>query len=334
MLPHALGAPIDYYRHVIFDNSLTRRHLLLQPRPDQRPSFIEATERPPSRRRRALPHSSQCHSPSVAVRARQRMERANLYARLPQPPPRPRRPQPLLLDLRAPADRRRRPAKARPLHSPARASRLPNFPPVSALHSPWANTPATFPPLDGSKSASRSPTFNPHPSTHSAPNILQSLIFHQDRADNVRHTLIIDEIRVADAPSSHASLSAPHESSRHRLRSSHRTRMVRHRLRRALPLRHLSFSRKRPSSSPSACNSPAFHRYEDFLGKSGVHARYKVAAAGWDYRESRAIERSRRFHARTQRRRTAHHDAACLLPLLLGGRRSPLRHDPRKHSRR
>jgi exo beta-1,2-glucooligosaccharide sophorohydrolase (non-reducing end) len=117
------------------------------------------------------------------------------------------------------------------------------------------------------------------------PSFLQSLTFHQDRPDNVRHSLIIDEIRVADASSSSASLPTPAD-----LRATGYDRHI-----------ELEWSSTDPPAlaryvvyraldngpfKPIGIQLPGFHRYEDFLGKSGVHARYKIAAAGWNYRDS------------------------------------------------
>jgi hypothetical protein len=117
------------------------------------------------------------------------------------------------------------------------------------------------------------------------PEYLQSLTFHQGGNDNVRHTLILDEIRVADAPAPSSALSAPAN-----LRATGYDRHI-----------ELEWN---PKDAPSLARFviyrsvdggkftavgiqlPAFHRYEDFLGKSGVHARYKVVAADWNYRES------------------------------------------------
>ena len=116
------------------------------------------------------------------------------------------------------------------------------------------------------------------------PEYLQSLTFHQDRADNVRHTLVIDEIRVADATGA-AALGAPTS-----LRATGYDRHI-----------ELEWSSTDPAGlaryviyrsldngpfKPVGVQLPGFHRYEDFTGKSGVRARYKIAAAGWDYRES------------------------------------------------
>lgn len=117
------------------------------------------------------------------------------------------------------------------------------------------------------------------------PEYLQSLTFHQDRADNVRHTLIIDEIRVADLLASAQSLPAPTN-----LRATGYDRHI-----------ELEWSSSDPASLARyviyrsldnrtykriGIQLPGFHRYEDFLGKSGIHARYKIAAADWSYSES------------------------------------------------
>ncbi len=129
------------------------------------------------------------------------------------------------------------------------------------------------------------------------PENLQSIVFHQHRADNVPHTLILDEIRVADAPSTQQSLSAPRN------------------LRATGYDRHIELEWDAPASqslaryviyrsedgnrfTPIGTQIPGIHRYEDFVGKPGVQARYKVAAAGWDFRESpRSNEAAASTHA-------------------------------------
>ncbi|WP_109489245.1 glucoamylase family protein [Occallatibacter savannae] len=116
------------------------------------------------------------------------------------------------------------------------------------------------------------------------PEYLQSLTFHQDRADNARHTLVIDEIRVADDPTASA-LPAPshlHATGYDRhieleWSSSDPARLARYVIYRSLD---------NGPYKPIGIQLPGFHRYEDFLGKSGVHASYRVAAAGWSYNES------------------------------------------------
>ena len=110
------------------------------------------------------------------------------------------------------------------------------------------------------------------------PEYLQSLTFHQDHADNARHTLIVDEIRVGDAPTPHTALATPTD-----LRATGYDRHVElewnavesHDLARYVIYR----SEDGGSFAPIGIQIPGIHRYEDFLGKSGVKARYKIAAA-------------------------------------------------------
>jgi exo beta-1,2-glucooligosaccharide sophorohydrolase (non-reducing end) len=114
---------------------------------------------------------------------------------------------------------------------------------------------------------------------------LQSLVFYQNRADNIRHTLIVDEIRVADAPAPHASVSAPQD-----LRATGYDRHVElewNATDSAALARYVIYrSEDGNKFIPIGTQIPANHRYEDFLGKPGVHARYKVAAADWSFHES------------------------------------------------
>jgi len=131
-------------------------------------------------------------------------------------------------------------------------------------------------PLAGCRAASIYP-FNPE--------FLHSITFHQGRADNMRHTLIVDEIRVADDPASPANLSVPSH-----LRATGYDRHVELEwdavespsLARYVIYRSLDGK----TFSPVGIQLPGFHRYEDFLGKAGIQARYKVAAADWRYKQS------------------------------------------------
>jgi exo beta-1,2-glucooligosaccharide sophorohydrolase (non-reducing end) len=117
------------------------------------------------------------------------------------------------------------------------------------------------------------------------PKYLQSITFHQDRSDNVRHTLIIDEIRVADPHASTTALPAPTN-----LRATGYDRHVELEWGPDEPAGLARFVIYRAmdggSFTPVGIQLPGIHRYEDFLGKSGIHARYKVAAEGWNYRDS------------------------------------------------
>jgi len=114
---------------------------------------------------------------------------------------------------------------------------------------------------------------------------LQSLIFHQSRADNARHTLIIDEIRVADEPSPNAALSAPTD-----LRATGYDRHVELEWNSTDPDNLARYVIYRSDDGnkfvPIGIQIPGIHRYEDFVGKSGVSFRYKVIAADWSFHES------------------------------------------------
>ncbi len=118
------------------------------------------------------------------------------------------------------------------------------------------------------------------------PQDLQNIIFHQGRADGVRHTLIIDEIRVGDdVPANGASLPAPAN-----VRAVGYDRHVEVRwdpVDTSLLGRYVIYrSIDGREFDAVGIQLPGTTRYSDFLGKSGVTAQYKVAAADWQYRLS------------------------------------------------
>jgi hypothetical protein len=117
------------------------------------------------------------------------------------------------------------------------------------------------------------------------PEYLQSLTFHQGSADNVRHTLIVDDIRVGDDKHPALPLSSPTN-----LRATGYDRHIELEWNadESAALAHFVIYRSIDGANfvPLGIQLPGIHRYEDFLGKSGVHARYKVAAADWSYHES------------------------------------------------
>jgi len=117
------------------------------------------------------------------------------------------------------------------------------------------------------------------------PEYLRNVIFHQGRADGVRHTLIIDEIRIDDDPpvgSSVASLPAPANVhavgyDRHvevRWNAVESSALGRYVIYRSLDGRNFE---------PVGIQWPGTQRYSDFLGKPGVTAQYKVAASDTQY---------------------------------------------------
>ena len=110
---------------------------------------------------------------------------------------------------------------------------------------------------------------------------LQDVIFHQGRADGARHTLIIDEIRVADdETASDASLPAPEN-----VRAVGYDRHVEVRWDSAITSlfgRYVIYrSIEGKDFEPIGIQLPGTNRYSDFVGRSGVTAQYKVAAADW-----------------------------------------------------
>jgi hypothetical protein len=120
------------------------------------------------------------------------------------------------------------------------------------------------------------------------PEELRNVIFRQGRADGVRHTMIVDEIRVDDdAPAGSASPSA---SAPHNLRAIGYDRHVELRwdavsspkLGRYVIYRSMDGGK----FEPVGIQLPGIQRYVDFLGKAGVKAEYEVAASDTAYRES------------------------------------------------
>ncbi len=123
------------------------------------------------------------------------------------------------------------------------------------------------------------------------PEYVENVTFQQANADNVRHTLVLDEIRIADEPAKSAP--PPPVSN---LRATGYDRHVE--LEWTAPgtasapdfpslARYIVYrSLDNKTFAPIGIQLPGIHRYEDFLGKPGIQAQYKVVAADWRYRES------------------------------------------------
>lgn len=118
------------------------------------------------------------------------------------------------------------------------------------------------------------------------PQYLQNVVFHQARADGVRHTLIVDEFRVDDDPAANAApLPAPKDVraigyDRHvevRWNAVNSPALGRYVIYRSLDGKDFE---------PLGIQLPGTTRYSDFLGKAGVTASYKVAASDQQYRLS------------------------------------------------
>ena len=119
------------------------------------------------------------------------------------------------------------------------------------------------------------------------PQFVQNVVFQQGRADGLRHTLIVDEIRVDDDPADEKapSLSAPEKVramgyDRHVVVSWDPVASP------ALARYIIYRSRDGKAFEPVGTQLPGTERYSDFLGKSGITAQYQVAAADWNYRTS------------------------------------------------
>jgi len=125
------------------------------------------------------------------------------------------------------------------------------------------------------------------------PEYLQDVIFRQDKADGVRHTLLLDEIRVEDAnsggESSNANLAVPKDLKaigydRHielRWQPSSDASIARYIIYRSLDGKPFE---------PIGIQLPNTYRYSDFLGKPEVKAEYKVSASDNSYRQSSLSE--------------------------------------------
>jgi len=117
------------------------------------------------------------------------------------------------------------------------------------------------------------------------PEYLRSITFHQSRADDVRHTLIVDEIRVDDDTAGAAAPPVPTN-----VRATGYDRHIEiewDAVEPAALARYVIYrSLDGVNFSPVGIQLPGIHRYEDFLGKPDVHANYKVVAADWQYKQS------------------------------------------------
>lgn len=117
------------------------------------------------------------------------------------------------------------------------------------------------------------------------PEYTQSITFHQGRADGLRHTLIVDEIRVDDDPPAATTLPPPSN-----VRAVGYDRHVEIEWEAAEPsalARYVIYRSTDGSNfAPVGMQLAGVHRYEDFLGKPDAHAQYKVVASDWQYRQS------------------------------------------------
>jgi hypothetical protein len=117
------------------------------------------------------------------------------------------------------------------------------------------------------------------------PQYLQNVIFHQGRADGVQHTLIVDEFRVGADPAERKRLPAP--------QNVHAVGYERHVEVRWSPISDAAVGRyviyrslDSKNFEPIGIQIPGNDRYTDFLGKPGITAWYKVASSDQQYHQS------------------------------------------------
>jgi hypothetical protein len=120
---------------------------------------------------------------------------------------------------------------------------------------------------------------------------LQSVIFHQGRADNADHTLIIDQVRVASPPdplSRGERGNVPQTPLHVSAQGYDRHVVVQWEGADTPGLAHYVIYRATGGGTyaPVGIQLPGIHRFSDFLGQSGVTASYRVTAADWQNRES------------------------------------------------
>jgi exo beta-1,2-glucooligosaccharide sophorohydrolase (non-reducing end) len=119
------------------------------------------------------------------------------------------------------------------------------------------------------------------------PRRLQDLVFSQGTADSVAHTLLIDDVQVESKGLIHggAAVTAPVATA---ATGYERHVDVSWQADEPASLQHYVIYRTFDGNHYEAIGiqEPGIHRYVDFLGKVGQTATYKVAAQGWDGRES------------------------------------------------
>jgi hypothetical protein len=117
------------------------------------------------------------------------------------------------------------------------------------------------------------------------PEYTQSVTFYQGRPDGVPHTLIVDEMRVDKDPPAGKTLPAPSH-----VRATGYDRHVEIEWDAEEPpelARYVIYrSTDGNNFSPVGMQLRGTFRYDDFLGKPDVRAQYKVVASDWKYQQS------------------------------------------------
>jgi exo beta-1,2-glucooligosaccharide sophorohydrolase (non-reducing end) len=119
------------------------------------------------------------------------------------------------------------------------------------------------------------------------PERLQSVIFHQRRADGKKHVLIVDDIRIDDEAAEGASTALPVPDAVS-AKGFDRHIDVRWQVPANSATAYYVVSRSLDGGPflPVGTQRPGVNRYADFIGRSGAKASYRVTAADWQGRES------------------------------------------------
>ncbi|HEY3973187.1 MAG TPA: glucoamylase family protein [Candidatus Sulfotelmatobacter sp.] len=283
------GANTEYYRHVVFDNSLTPDTYFYSSGKASGPSFLEQTN---SR----LPVDTNIFlTPPNALRLQWQSEPGGGWE----------------AEIRVINFRNRPPEFAgRNLYFWCFTTRA-----IAAADLPSLVLAARFPesftdPLPMGKFAGDLPAGRwvqvriPFREFHVAaihefhPQYLQTIVFHQGRADRVRHTLIVDELRIDDDAAGDAGAKLPAPDGVRAVGFDRHVDVTWNpvndsALGRYVIYRSLGHNPKQGNTTeegknfePIGIQVPGINRYTDFLGKSGVTATYKVAASDGQYRQS------------------------------------------------
>jgi len=119
------------------------------------------------------------------------------------------------------------------------------------------------------------------------PQYLQNVVFHQNRADGAQHTLIVDEFRIDSDPDDAAETTLPTPQNVHAVGYERHVDVRWDAILNPALGRYIIYrSLDSKNFEPVGIQIPGNNRYTDFLGKLGVMASYKVTASNQQYHES------------------------------------------------
>ena len=119
------------------------------------------------------------------------------------------------------------------------------------------------------------------------PEFLQDVIFLQGRADRAPHSLIIDELRVDDDPSSSDNAALPVPQNIKAIGYDRHVDVSWDPVDSPAVDRYVIYRSLGGSNfQPVGIQLPGIHHYSDFLGKSGITVQYKVSALDREFRHS------------------------------------------------